>query len=163
MHRILHKTTRMTALEPWKWLKGMDKAGMLNLLWVSHYNRTPITLLVIKQLLCLVHDGCLWLEEPIPITDRLIHRITRLPYSRENPAVMFGGKVGELALAEAMKKKFGLVKMSCGYAITSISDPTVKVATYILVGKVMRKCHSDEVPMLIMALTTQCMEGVQFS
>jgi len=94
-------------------------------------------LLVIKQLLCLVHYGCLWLEEPIPITDRLIHRITRLPYSRENPAMIFGGKVGKLALTKAKKKKFGLVKKLCSYGITSILDPAVKVAKQILEGKVM--------------------------
>lgn len=39
------------------------------------------------------HDGCLWLEEPILITDRLIHRITWLPYIGENLAMMFGEKV----------------------------------------------------------------------
>lgn len=48
MHRIVHTTTRMTALEPRKWIKGVDKASLLNLLWVSHYNCTPITVLVIK-------------------------------------------------------------------------------------------------------------------
>lgn len=82
MHHIVHTTTRMTMLEPQKWLKDVDKVGLLILLWVPHYNRAPITLLVIKQLLCLVHDGCLWLEDPIPITDMLIHRITWLPYTR---------------------------------------------------------------------------------
>lgn len=90
MHRVVHTSTRMTTLELWKWLKGVDKVGLLNLLWVPHYNRTPIILLVIKQLLCLVHDGCLWLEELIPITDMLIHRITRLPCTGENLAMMFG-------------------------------------------------------------------------
>ena len=52
---------------------GVDKAILLNLLWVPHYNHTPITILVIKQLLGLVHDGCLWLEEPIPITKDLFN------------------------------------------------------------------------------------------
>jgi len=36
MHRILHKTTKVTSLEPQKWLKGVDKAGLLNLLLVPH-------------------------------------------------------------------------------------------------------------------------------
>ena len=58
----------------------------------------------------MVHDGCLWLAEPIPIIDRLIHRITWLPYIGENPAMMFGRKGGELALAEVMKEKFKLIK-----------------------------------------------------
>lgn len=48
IHCVVHKTTKMTSLVPWKWFKGVDKASLLNLLWVSHYNPTPITLLVIK-------------------------------------------------------------------------------------------------------------------
>lgn len=73
MCRIIDTTTGMTTLEPRRWLRGADKAGLFNLLWVPHCNRTLITVLVIKQILCLVHDGCLWLEETIPITDKLIH------------------------------------------------------------------------------------------
>lgn len=76
MRQIIDTTTEMTALESRKWLKAVDKAGLFNLLWVLYYNHTPITILVIKQLLCLVHDGCLWLDETIPIIDRLIHKIT---------------------------------------------------------------------------------------
>lgn len=108
----------------------------------------------------MVHDGCLWLKEPIPITNRLIHRITQLPYIGENMAMIFGGKGGEQALVEAMKEKFKLVKKSHGYAISSICDPVVKVATYILVGKVMRKCRANEVPMPVVVLAGQCTEGV---
>jgi len=61
MRRIIDTTTGMTTLELWRWLRGVDKAGLLNMLWVPHYNRTPIIVLVIKQLLSLVHDGfCGW-------------------------------------------------------------------------------------------------------
>ena len=77
-------------LELRKWFKGVDKVGLLNLLWVPHDNHTPITLVVIKYLMCLVHKGCLWLEESIPIMDMMIHRITQLPYTGENLAMEFG-------------------------------------------------------------------------
>ena len=77
MHCIIDTTTGMTALEPRRWLREVDKAWLLNLLWVPHYNYTLVIVLVIKQFLFLVHDGCLWLEEPIPIIDRLIHKIMR--------------------------------------------------------------------------------------
>jgi len=59
-----HTKARVIELEPHKWLHGVENAGLLNLLWVSHYHRTPVTILFIRQLLCLVHGGCLWLEEP---------------------------------------------------------------------------------------------------
>lgn len=50
------------------------------------------------------------MEEPIPITDRLINRITWISYIGENPVLMFGEKGGEQALTKAMKEKFKLVK-----------------------------------------------------
>jgi len=139
-------------LEPRKWLRGVEKAGLLNLLWVSHYRCAPmtifaclVTIFVIRQLLYLVHDGCLWLEEPIPIPDHLIHRITRVPYAGEDATNISEGKSDDLAIAKAMKEKFKLEKKKRGYAIFSISNPAVKVATQILPGKVMRKCCADEV------------------
>jgi len=76
-----------------------------------------------------VHDGCLWLEEPIPITDKLIDRITWLPCTGENSDMMFGEKGGQHTLVEDMKEKFKLMKKSRGYAISSICDLVVKVAT----------------------------------
>ena len=95
-------------LEPHKWLHKVEIVGLLNLLWMSHYQRTPVTIFVIRQLLFLVHDGCLWLEEPIPITDHLIHRITQLPCKGEDLMDISKGKSNNLAIAEAMKKKFKL-------------------------------------------------------
>jgi len=68
----------------------------------------------------------------------------------------FGRKGGEYALAESMKERFKMVKKPRRYAISSISDPTVKVATYILAGKVMRKCCIDEVSVLVIVLAAQC-------
>ena len=110
MHYAFYKDSGVTMIEPRKWVKGVDKAGSLNLLWVPHYNHMPIIMVVIKQLLCLVHDGCMWLEEPILITDMLIHRITRLLHVGENQTMAFGGKAGERDLAEEMKDKFKLAK-----------------------------------------------------
>lgn len=91
-----------------------------------------------------MHDGCLWLEEPIPITDMVIHQITQLLHTGENPTMAFGGKTGEHDLAKEMKDKFKLAKKSRSYSITSITNLAVKVATHILAGKIMRKCHTDE-------------------
>lgn len=101
---------RTIQLEMRTWLRGVEKARLLKLLWVPHYHHTPVIIFIIRQLPCLVQDGCLLLEVPIPIADHLIHRITRLPYSGEDPANIAEGKGGELALTEAMKKKFKLEK-----------------------------------------------------
>jgi len=161
MHCIFYKDFDMTMLEPRKWVKGMDKASPLNMLWVLHYIRTPLTMVVIKQLLC--YDGSLWLEEMITIIDMLIHRITQLAHLGENPAMAFGGKIGEHDLIEAMKKKFKVTNKPNSYAITDIIDPTIKVAMQILVGNIMRKCHANKVSAPVVALAAQCAEGVQFN
>lgn len=110
-----------------------------------------------------MHDGYLWLEKPIPITDILIHRITRLPHSRQNLAKEFGGKVGERDIIERMKEKFKLVKKLHGYSISSITYLVIKVATKILAKKIMWKCCADEVPTPVVSLAAQCAEGVQFN
>ena len=68
-----------------------------------------------------------------------------------------------MAITEVMKKKFKLEKKKQGYAISSINNPTFEVTTQILAGKVMWKCHTDEVPTLVVALAAQCTEGVQFN
>ena len=63
-------------LELRKWLRGVEKAELLHLRWTRHFHHAPITIFVIRQLLCLVHDEYLWLEEPIPIMAALIHWIS---------------------------------------------------------------------------------------
>ena len=118
----------MIELEPRKWLRQVEKEELLNLLWVLHYHHTLVTIFVIRQLLFLVHDGRLWLEEPIPITDHLIHRITWLPCKGEDQMNISEGKSDDLTIMEAMKKKFKLKKKKRGYAISNINNPMVKVA-----------------------------------
>lgn len=141
----------VTTLEPHKWLRGVEKVGLLHLLWILHFHRAPITIFIIRQLLFLVHEWYLWLEEPIPITTDLIHRISQLPCKGKDP-VEIAEKSRDLALIEAMKRKYKLEKKKRGYTIINIKDNGVHVATQLLVGKVMRKCHGDEVPAPVVAL-----------
>lgn len=75
-----------------------------------------------------MHDGCLLLEEPIPITDQLIHRITQILCKGEDPVNISEGKSDDVAIVEAMKKKFKLEKNKRGYIISSIKNVAVKVA-----------------------------------
>ena len=81
---------------------------------MAHYHHAPVTIFVTRQLLCLVHDGCLWLEDPIPITGDLIHHISRLPCTVEDPVEISEGKASDLAIAKAMKKKYKLEKKKRG-------------------------------------------------
>lgn len=138
-------------LEPQKSMRDVEKAGLLHLRWIPHFHHVPITIFIIRQLLCLVHDGYLWLEEPIPITAELIHRIYQLPYKGRDPAEI-AGRSSNLALGEAMKNKYKLEKKKRSYAIASIKDRGIRVATQLLAKKVMRKCCADEVPTPMVAL-----------
>jgi len=160
MKRVFYKESGVIVLELVEWIRRVNKVGLLNLLWVPHYHHAPINLTVINQLLFLLHDRCLWLSELILIMDMLVHLITLLPHSGLNLAKVFGGKTSECDLAENMKDKFKLVKKLHGHSTTNISDPTVKVTTQILVGKVMRKCHADKVLTRVVSLVAQCMEVV---
>lgn len=80
-----------------------------------------------------------------------------------DPAKEFGGNSGEKKLDDKMKVEFGLVKKSCKYFIHSIQDQVVKFTAQILTGETMRKCHADEVLTLVVSLTTQCMNRVQYN
>jgi len=75
----------VTTLELQKWMRGVEKVRLLHLLWIPHFHHAAIMILVIRQLLCLVHDGYPWLEEPIPITVELIHRILSFPVREGTP------------------------------------------------------------------------------
>lgn len=65
---------------------------------------------------------------------------------------MIAGKSGDLALVEAMKKKYKLEKKKRDYAMNNVKDKGVCIATQILTRKVMRKYCGDEVPTPIVVL-----------
>lgn len=117
----------------------------------------------VHQLLTLVRSGCLWLGEPIPITDMLIHRITRLLYQGVDRAEEFAIERMEKKLMDRMKNNFGLIKKSRGYSIPFITDMAVLLFAQILAYKVTRKCCMDEVLVPFISLATYCMKGVQYN
>ena len=102
--RVYYAESGVTTLEMEEWAYEVEHLGLINLLWVPHYHRTPINTICVRQLLALVHDSCLLLEGPIPITNMLIHRIIHLYYKGMNPAKEFGGKIGKKDIVEIMKR-----------------------------------------------------------
>jgi len=103
-----------------KWVKGVEQVGLLHMLYVPHFHISNINMVCVRQLLTLVHDGCLWPGDPILITNMLIHQITNLHYKGADPTKEFGGKSGEKYLANKMKAEYGLIKKSHRYYIHSI-------------------------------------------
>lgn len=88
----------------------MEQSGLLNMILILHYHLPPIITIYVHQLITLVHDWILWLGQPIPITNMLIHKITKLTHKGANPAKEFAGKIREKELADKIKKEYGLVK-----------------------------------------------------
>lgn len=58
-----------------------------------------------------------------------------------------------------MKKKFKLEKNKRGYSISSVNNPTIKVAMEVLARKDLCKYCVDEVPVSVVALAMQCVKG----
>jgi len=110
MTKIYYEVIRFTRLELMKWVKGVEQDVLLHILCVPHFHRSIINIVCLLKFLVLVHDGCLWLGEPIPIIDMLIHKITNFPYKWMDPAKEFGGKSKEKEIADKIKTKFQLVK-----------------------------------------------------
>lgn len=93
----------VTTLQPKEWMRKVEKAELLCLLSIPHFLWPPITILVIRQLLCLVHDGYLWLDKPIHITIEPIHRISLLPCEGRDQREIVD-KSGNVTMIETMKK-----------------------------------------------------------
>lgn len=84
--------------------------------------------------------------------EHLIHRITQLPCKGDDTMYISEGKGSDLAIVEAMKKKYKVENNMQGSPISSINEKAVRMATQILESKVMRMCHADEVPVLVVTL-----------
>ena len=61
LHSVCYQETSVTLLEVKQWAAGLDKAGLLKMLDVPHFERSTQVTVVFKQLLALVHDGYLWI------------------------------------------------------------------------------------------------------
>lgn len=66
-------------------------------------------------------------------------------------------------MIDNLKKKYKLAKGQRGYIIDSIPDNAAHIATQLLAGKVMRKCHGTEVPTVVIVFTKECAAGVWFN
>lgn len=129
------------------------------MLCIPHFHRSIINIVCVRQLLSLVHDGCLWLGKPISITDMLIHQITNFPKGT-NHAKEFWGNVKEKDLTDKMKIEIGLIKKLRRYSIHSIQDQATHFCTQILDEKIMRKCHMEEALIPVILLVAQFANGV---
>ena len=109
-----------------------------------------------------MHDRCLRVGDPIPITDSLFHWITKLLYKRADSEKEFVGKSKGKKLVDHIKTAFGIVKGEHKYSIHSITDQEVQSAVQILIGRIIKKWHVYEVSVLVISLAVQCANRVHY-
>jgi hypothetical protein len=72
-------------------------------------------------------------------------------------------KTKEKALAEEMKKTYGIERGSHDIIIKRISDATTRMETKLMACKLLHKCHKEEVPAGVVTVTTQCTNDTMLS
>ena len=101
-------------------------SGLLNLLRISHFGRSPKLNAVIKVLLSCVHEGYLWLDRKIDLNVDVVHRITSPSKVGVDPGVHFIGKNLDRKLAMKITKEHKLTKGTRAYNSADIQDQALR-------------------------------------
>ena len=92
MVMTINPATKVEALISQAWIASLQPSGLLNLLKIPHFGQSNEINAVVKVLLSCMHGGHLWLDRRVDITIDLIHRITELSKTGEDPTTHFIGK-----------------------------------------------------------------------
>lgn len=110
----------------------------------------------------MIHDGCLWIQDRIPIDATLVHRITGLSINGLNPLERVGKKY-EGETIEYVRKTYHVERNTWDFIIKSISDQGTQLGTMLLACKMMRKCQFTSTPANVIQLAGQFKKGVCFN
>ena len=69
-----------------QWATGIASAGLLDLLFMPHFDHSLQVNIYVRQILVCFHRGCLWLDQPYPVDIKLIYSITGLPKTGGDPS-----------------------------------------------------------------------------
>ena len=150
-------------LENMEWTLGFERFGIFLLMHITHFGRIVEVNTCVKKLLHCMQGGFMWIDMNISIDLNLITQITGLPKPRVDPPQFFVGKERDRELAIRIKNNYNLSKNFRGYDVASIKDEVVCFVEKELAIKVLRKCHSNQVPTLIIYLVAQCAKDVQMN
>ena len=89
MCRRTDLVTNVEVLSLQEWIENLTPSGLLNLLHIPHFTRSPELNAVVKVLLSCVHDGYLWLDHKIDVNVDVIHKIIGLSKVGAVPALHF--------------------------------------------------------------------------
>lgn len=114
--------TLAETIVPQDWIEKLAPSGLLNLLKISHFGRSPELNAVMKTLLLYVHEGYLWMDRKIDLNVDVIRRITGLSKARSDPKAHFVGKSLDWKLATKMKMEHKVTKGMRAYDSADIQD-----------------------------------------
>ena len=84
--------TKRDEFVPMDHAQHLAKSGLLDLLEIPHFGRGPEVNVVVRMLLSCVHGGYLWLGTRVDVGVDLIHRITGLSKTGNDPKINIDGK-----------------------------------------------------------------------
>jgi hypothetical protein len=129
--------------QPVQWATRLAKNGILGLLDIPHFGRGQDANNCVKKMLVVTHGGYLWLEQTVSVDVEITAYITGLPTWGETPAQFFDDNTKEKALTDEMKNNYGTERGSRRIIIKRISDTTTRMATKVMVCKLLRKCCKE--------------------
>jgi hypothetical protein len=69
----------------------------------------------------------------------------------------------EKFISNEIKANYGVERGNRGIRLSDINNPAMRFVTWLLGCKLMCKCRKEEVPMRVVATTTQCVKGISMS
>ena len=155
--------TQAKKILPQDWIVKLAPSGILKLLRIPHFGRSPKVNIFVKLLLSCIHDGYLWLEGKINLNIDVIHRITSLSKVGDDPGAHFVGKKLDHKFAAKLTKELKLTKGTRAYDFMDIEDRALRFTIQLVAGHVLRKCLPSEVPVGAIDLAMHVKEGKQYT
>lgn len=113
-------------------IKRLAPLGLLNLLQIPHFGRSPELNAIVKVLLSCVHDDYFWLDRKIDLNVDAIHRITGLSKVGADPSMHFVGNNLDRKLVVKLTKEFNLSKGTKAYDVADIQDQALRFIVQLL-------------------------------
>ena len=115
------------------------------MLRIPHFGHGAEVNAMVCILLSCIHGGYLWLGNRVDLNINLIHRITGLSKTGQDPKIDITGKTKDPKLSPALVSKYQLQRGGRAYDITSLIDNTLKFTASLLAGRMLTMVHPKDV------------------
>ena len=150
-------------LVPMEWARGLDKAGLLSLMYLSHFGRSTDVNVCVKQFLVSFHGGFLWLDWKVYVSVNLLAAITGLPLAGIDLEPFFVGKEQDNLMKNKLKYKYDMTKNTKGFFIASINDHTIRFFAKVLARKLLPNMREHKCTVGMIIAAELCAIGVQLN